>query len=42
MGVRAMSDPVIKEVLVNSFSKLEFMDIVKPYMDQYYETEGHL
>lgn len=36
------NEDVIKEVLVNSFSKLEFMDIVKPYMDQYYETEGHL
>ena len=32
----------IKEVLVNSFSKFEFMDIVKPYFDEHLNTEGHL
>ena len=36
------SRDAIKEVLVSSFSKLEFMDIVKPYFDEYFDTEGHL
>ena len=32
----------IREVFVNSFSKLEFLDIIKPYIDQHFETEGHM
>ena len=34
------NDEKVKEVVVNSFSRLEFLDVIKPYFDSHYTAEA--